>query len=429
MRRVLIVSPRFPPANAPDMHRVRQILPYLREHGWDPTVLAVRPEDCEVPLDPWLAETVPDDVPVVWADAIDVAKTRRLGLSSLDIRALPGLRREGNRLLADEPFDLVFFSTTAFLTMTLGRYWRRRWGVPYVLDMQDPWRSDYYRVSGVAPPGGRLKNSVMQALARVLEPPTLRGAAHIVTVSPAYPPMFRAHYPDLPADRFTVLPFGAPEADFERLRQHPVAHDLFDPDDGLSHWLYVGAAGPIMEHSLTALFTALHRSRQKHPQRFERVRLHFVGTSYAPEGHQQPSVAPIARACGVSDLVEERPARVPYAQALQAMLDADALLMPGSDDPGYTASKLYPTLLARKPLLAIFHEASSVLAILRETHGGIGVGFTPDEPPDATASRIAAAWFQPQAWTAIPPTDWDAFARYTAHAMTRRLIQTFDAAL
>ena len=41
-------------------------------------------------------------------------------------------------------------------------------------------------------------------------------------------------------------------------------------------------------------------------------------------------------------------------------LDAGAILLMGSSEPHYTASKLYPALLAERPILAVFHEASAV---------------------------------------------------------------------
>jgi len=47
MKKLLIVSPHFPPINAPDMQRVRLALPYLRAHGWEPTVLAIAPDSIE----------------------------------------------------------------------------------------------------------------------------------------------------------------------------------------------------------------------------------------------------------------------------------------------------------------------------------------------------------------------------------------------
>ena len=45
---------------------------------------------------------------------------------------------------------------------------------------------------------------------------------------------------------------------------------------------------------------------------------------------------------------------------------ASAILLLGSMERHYTASKLYPALLARRPILALFHEASSVVSILRD---------------------------------------------------------------
>jgi hypothetical protein len=35
MKRVLVVTPRFPPVNAPDHQRARLMLPFLREFGWE----------------------------------------------------------------------------------------------------------------------------------------------------------------------------------------------------------------------------------------------------------------------------------------------------------------------------------------------------------------------------------------------------------
>ena len=62
-RRVLIVSPHFPPTNAPDMQRVRMSLPHFREFGWDPHVLTVG-DAGDTPVDPLLSATVPADVEV-----------------------------------------------------------------------------------------------------------------------------------------------------------------------------------------------------------------------------------------------------------------------------------------------------------------------------------------------------------------------------
>ena len=63
----------------------------------------------------------------------------------------------------------------------------------------------------------------------------------------------------------------------------------------------------------------------------------------------------------------ETPGRLDYLDALSVLTQASAIVLLGSSEPHYTASKLYPALLARRPVLALFHEASSVVSILRST--------------------------------------------------------------
>ena len=43
MRRLLMISPHFPPDSSAGTHRVRLLAPYLEAFGWRPTVLTVAP--------------------------------------------------------------------------------------------------------------------------------------------------------------------------------------------------------------------------------------------------------------------------------------------------------------------------------------------------------------------------------------------------
>lgn len=235
-----------------------------------------------------------------------------------------------------------------------------------------------------------------------------------------------ARYPFMQPTQFTVLPFGAPEADFDLLTSQRVEQDVFNPTDGKQHWVYVGRTGDDMYLALGSFFSALRDARQKKPENYAQLRLHFIGTDYALGQRARKTVEPVAQAYGLADLVEERPHRIPYFEALQCLLDADALIVPGSDDPGYTASKLYPYILAHKPLVAVFHEQSSVVSILHDTQAGVIVPFATGEAPEAVGRRVERAWFDPQAWRVKPSTNWDAVAPYTAREMARRQCKVFD---
>ena len=142
-RKVLVVSPHFAPINAPDMHRVRMMLPYIRDFGWEPTILAVDPADIEGGVvEPILENTYPVDIRVIRVRGLPPRFTRWAGVGSLWLRCGLALGRAGEALLRSERFDLIFFSTTQFEAFNLGPRWKARFGVPFVIDYQDPWVND-----------------------------------------------------------------------------------------------------------------------------------------------------------------------------------------------------------------------------------------------------------------------------------------------
>jgi hypothetical protein len=427
-RRVLIVAPHFPPVNAPDHQRVRMALPFLAENCWQAEVLTVAPKYVEAPLDPDLTAALPPDVIVHRVTALPQRWTRRAGWGSLSTRAWPFLKQRGTELLASGRFDLVFFSTSQFGVLPLGSGWKKNHGVPYVLDFHDEWVSDYYkRHREVRPPGGPIKYAISHALARRREGSTVREAAQIVSVSERYNVNLRARHPGMDPAKMHVLPFGGAEADFELLRTKRFAQEFFRPNSG-TNWVYVGRGGPAMRLAASAFFLALRRALAAGIVDRANLRLHFIGTDYATGSRAQPTFAPLAREFGLESMVREETARVPHFTALQCLRDADALIVPGSDDPGYTASKIFPCILARRPLLAIFNRDSSCIRILEETGVGTPIPFGPEDDSATLAARVYLRWFSTRAFDRTPALSPRAFEPYSARAMTRRLAAVFNAA-
>jgi len=428
-RRVLIVSPNFPPINAPDMQRVRMALPHLHERGWEPVVLAVAPDSAGGVVEPLLEDTYPRDIRVIRVRGIPLRYARWAGVGSLWWRCGRALRAAGEELLSSEPFDLVFFSTTQFDAFALGPVWRRRFGVPYVLDYQDPWINTYYHRTRTRPPGGWLKFNLTQWVARRREPEAVRNASGIVTVSAAYGQELRARYPEGGATRITLLPFGAAPADFATAARHRPASPLINFGDGNFHHVYTGRAGADMAFALTVFFRAFRRYRETHPARAERMRFHFIGTDYAPPPQGREWVMPVARAEGVAANVREHCHRVPYFEALHYLLHADALVVIGSNDSTYTASKLFPYVLARRPLLLLFHQDSLVLKLAREIGAGIPVGFSATDEPDPLAAAVYERWFAGDGCLVPAGFNEEKFRPYTAANLTGTLAGCFDAAV
>jgi hypothetical protein len=428
-RKVLIVSPHFAPINAPDMQRTRLALPYLRECGWEPTVLAIAPEFIEGGVhEQLLEETYPRNIRIVRVGGIPPRLTRAIGFGSVWLRCGAALRAAGEKLLREEKFDLVFFSTTQFDFFTLGPRWKAFFGVPYVLDYQDPWVNDYYSRTRTVPPGGRLKFAYSQWTARRREPGVLREASGVVAVSVAYRKVLAGSYPWFDEKSFTVLPFGAAEQDFDVARDHRPTELLVDFEDGLFHHVYTGRCGPDMSTSLSIVFRAFKSFLNAQPDVAKRIRFHFIGTDYAPRPFGRDWAMPVARQEGIESFVTEHCYRVAYFDAIYYLVHADALVAVGSNDPTYSASKIFPYVLAQRPMLLIFNEDSPVMDIGHELKCGLRYGFRNADDIAPMVERVAADWFFAGKMTEYLGSDRAAFLPYTAEGMTRKLAGCFTSA-
>jgi len=427
MNRVLIISPHFPPVNSADMHRVRQSLPYFREFGWEAVVVAVEEAFVEsYSTDPLLLQTIPQYIEVHKVKAWDVAKTRKFGLGSLSMRSYFFFQKKGDELLSGRKFDLIYFSTTAFHVMALGPRWKKKFGVPFVLDIQDPWRSDFYldKPKNERPP----KFFISYNIDKYLEKKTVPAADGIISVSQGYCDTFISRYPTMREDRFRIIPFGVSLQDFEVMEKyvHRVEEVQLKPDK--HNIVYVGRGGHDMRFALEIIFKALAKGLNTKPALFSRLHLWFIGTSYAPAGLGRPTILPVAEKQGVGEYVTEIADRIPYFDTLYLLKQAGALLVPGSTDTNYTASKIYPYIMAQKPLLALFYKDSSVLEVLKTMGYKTIIAYDhTSHPVDAYVDQCMDA-FQTilDQRPGDPSFDMNTFERYTAKARTAEQVKFFN---
>src|SRR5579872_1358247 len=382
MRRALIVSPRFPPTSAPELHRIRVSLAHYRHFGWEPTVLCVDSATADGVHEPSLVDSIPKTISIVRVNAWRENKCRIFGFGHLAIRGLIPLYRAGKKLLSQEHYDLVFFSTTLFLTFILAPFWKSKYGCHIVYDFQDPWYTEKVPYSRDTAPGRWWKYRLDRFLSRFIEYFAMRAADHVISVSDGYVATLTRRYHWLSLSKLTVLPFGGAESDYDLVRSRKIEPKLFRPGDGLIHWVYAGRGGPDMAPIISVLFTALASLRQVDPEFAALLRIHFVGTNYAPQERTYKLIEPLARAHGLEGLVEEISERVPYLEAISLYEASDAILLIGSTDPDYTASKLIPCVLSKEPILALFHGHGLIsrTAIQFPSVFLATFGETPEEP-------------------------------------------------
>ena len=360
------------------MHRVRQSLPYFKQLGWEPVVITVE-EACAgaYSKDELLLHTIPDDIKVHKVKALPVKYTKKIGLGSLSIRAYWHIKKKGNELLKTNSFDLVFFSTTAFHVMALGPGWKKKFKVPFILDIQDPWRNDFYLSKPAAerPP----KFFFAYNIDKYLEAKTVPFADGIISVSKAYCDIFLQRYPLLRQNQCRVITFGAAEKDIEVMKAyvHSVDGILFNPDK--INVVYIGRGGHDMPFSAEIIFKAFVKGLALDQKRFSTIHFWFIGTSYAPKGTGKQTIYPIAEKNNIKEYVTEITDRLPYFESLFLLDKAQLIIVPGSTDTSYTASKIYPYLLLKKKLLAVFNRHSSVVNMLQQLEYGLVVAFDQEQ--------------------------------------------------
>jgi hypothetical protein len=390
-----MIAPHFPPDTGAATHRVRLLAPYLSEFGWEPTVLTVEPSANEGRQDPALEAMVPRDLRIVRAHAWSVSWTRKLGIGDLGIRAFTGLYREAARLLGAEKFDALFITIFPSYPALLGPILKSRFHVPFVLDYMDPWVSAW----GAEVGGGKngsvdLKSRLTRVAALRLEPIAVRAADAVTAVSAGTYEIIRRRIPQLNQIPCAAIPLGGDAADFTYLRQAHRVNKWFDQSDGNFHICCVGTLLPLGFETLRAVLHGIAMLRDSEPQAYERLRLHFFGTSNQTSGKPREIVTPVASEFGVDDRVTEHPLRIDYLDALTVHVDASAMLLMGSSEPHYTASKLYPALLSGRPLLAVYHAASSVAEVMKSvTSPPLAqlITYSSGDPAETHAAEISIA--------------------------------------
>jgi Glycosyl transferase 4-like domain len=422
MKRALLVSPHFAPSNLAGAQRTRLMASHLPEFGWEPIVVTVDPACYEETNDPASLALIPDWLRVERVRALPQKFCRRFGVGDISLRAQWELRRRVSQLFRSEKADLIFVTVLPGFASLVGAWAKRKIGLPFVLDYQDPWVSDW---GARQPPWS--KAGLSHWLATKLEPRVVAAADALTAVSNETLQSLRDRRllrSTLPVE---IIPIGASEEDDCLAAAKGLSRMTKQPGD-----FAIGYVGTVTERMLPIIrvsFEALRLAINMNDGR--RLSLHFIGTSAQPDGTDRYSLAALARSYGLENCFYLEPRRIGYLDALRTMQETDALLLIGSTDSHYTASKIFPCWLSGKPVLALFHARSTVNDIARELGGVRVITYEDSKSLAAQTEQIAAALHQlTQGGSAvIPPRNEPAFAAYSAKTVARRYAELFDRVL
>src|SRR5258706_8046621 len=169
-RRILIISPHFPPSNLAAVHRSRLFAQHLPSFGWEPIILTVDEKYYEEKPDWDLYKLLPAGQRIEKVKAYRVTKPRLIG--DIGLRAFYQLRKKALQLVKEEKIDFVYIPVPSFYVSLIGPWLHRKTGVKYGIDYIDPWVHIF--------PGSEKKFSRhwwSTKLAKWLEPKAIRKAS------------------------------------------------------------------------------------------------------------------------------------------------------------------------------------------------------------------------------------------------------------
>ena len=141
MKKVLIISPHFPPSNLTAVHRARFFARHLTKFGWEPTILTVHEKFYEEKLDHNLEKLVPQNIRIEKVNAIPVGKPRLIG--DIGLRAFFSMYKKAKTLVRQQKIDFVYIIIPSFYGALWGRWLHFTTGVKYGIDYIDPWVHEF----------------------------------------------------------------------------------------------------------------------------------------------------------------------------------------------------------------------------------------------------------------------------------------------
>jgi glycosyltransferase involved in cell wall biosynthesis len=429
--RVLVVAYFFPPKGGAGTQRFAKFCKFLPEHGIEPIVLGAGAD--------LRNRNAPNDDPtLVTATAAvveRVAQPRRMPFSfwlrrklrfylDEDVWAHVAAERAVG-LAKEHAVQAVVTTLSPFACYRIGERLRAQLGVPWIVDLRDPWSLDGWR---------RYRSAVHARWDLGHMRRALAGADFVI----ANVPEAARAFIELGADpaRTVVIPNGFDEEDFEGVAATP-------RQDGRFRLVHMGtlhgidAAEGLTRNTLTQrqhrqieplgrtghyLLHALARLQEQIPD----LRRRLVVALY---GNVDASHRDLAKRLGVTELIEEH-GYVAHRESTAALLGADAVFVPLHGIPvGERAlvvpGKLYEALASERPVLAALPPGDGV-DLLQHLQAGLSV-----PPTDAAALAAAVRELLEQHERGTPRTGCtrDRLRVFTRRHLTALLAAVVDAAV
>jgi hypothetical protein len=417
VKKILILYPHFPPSNLAGVHRPRLFAQHLPSFCWEPVVLTVKAKYYEETPDYNLVKLLPPGLRIEKVNAFPVTRPRIIG--DIGLRAFFQLYRKAKQMIQSERIDFLYIPIPSFYCALLGRWLHHSTGIKYGIDYIDPWVHHF--------PGSERvfsRHWFSTRLAQFLEPIAVKKASLVTGVAAGYYEPVLDRNPHLKTQAVSgAMPYGGEQSDHDLLSQLDIQPYLFHKQPSKMQLVYAGAMLPKAYGPLEAVF----KSIALQPDLFKQVAFHFIGTGKTTTDPNGFNIKPLAEKYGLwQSVVFEYPKRIPYLDVLIHLGEADGVFILGSTEPHYTPSKAYQAVLSGKPVLAVLHEKSSAVKVLRESGAGVVLEFDGVMDLEKIENDFIQTFFAYKAYWQLFQSgnvDKEKFQENSARKVTGKLVQ------
>lgn len=351
MKNILILYSHWPPSNLAGVHRARLISNFLHDLNWNPIVLTVHEDYYKEKLDQDIVKTVNPKTEVIKVKAKEVNSSGRF-IGDITLRAYSNLKEEAIKIIKDRKIDFLWAPIPSFYSAILARKIHNVTGVPYGIDYIDPWVDSFVGQQKLFS-----KAWISNQVAKFMEPYSVKKAALISGVSTSY-------YQGVLDRNFknkkiahVGMPYGFDPSDHKII----IDNIQYPWKEEEEVYIYAGALLPKSTYFLDLFFRQIKELKQNGKWK-DNKKLYFVGTISSTS----KSISDYAQEYEISDTVIEIKARFPFLHILNFLNKAKGVMVFGTTESHYTASKIFQSLLSEKPIFGVFHHESSVVKILKE---------------------------------------------------------------
>jgi len=362
MFKILVIAYYYPPMGLSGVQRVLKFTKYMKQFGWEPTVITAGKTAYYAHDKSLMEEAEKAEIKIVRTDGKDpnslLANRGTVKMPRESIRKLFGRASKtvfipdnkkfwankaykvAKKILSEDEFDMIFVSVPPFSQFQMAVKLKMKFDIPLIVDYRDSWLDNHFAFYPT--PYHRWKN-------KKLEYAALRYADKVIVVNRKIKEKLLRNYQFLSFGDVEIIPHGFDLEDFNNVK----------PIKFKERKLRILYSGIFYENITPKYFLkAFKELSEERPDITENIELHFIG-------HFRKENKKLVKKLKLFESVIEH-GYLCHKEAVRYLLSMDVLWMmlgEGKSMNMVAAGKLFEYFGTRKPIIGCVPEGASKVAL------------------------------------------------------------------